>query len=104
LHVDLGGIRVRLLAAMAALLSLSVTCRPGRSVYYSGGASLGGGGGGGARMLNLLTFQVIIFFFSSSSFLWNEKVGPSCFLSFGAGFRQDFGEFLGWVLQVLNLL
>jgi hypothetical protein len=89
LHVDLGGIRVRLLAAMAALLSLSVTCRPGGSVYYSGGASLGGGGG--ARMLNLLAFQVIIFFFSSSS-LWNEKVGPSCFLSFGVGFRQDFGS------------
>ncbi len=80
---------MRLLAAMAALLSLSVTRRPGGSVYYSGGASLGGGGGG-AHMLNLLAFQVIIF--SSSSSFWNEKVGPSCFLSFGVGFRQDFGS------------
>lgn len=79
---------MRLLAAMAALLSLSVTRRPGGSVHYSGGVSLRGGGGG-ARMLNLLAFQVIIF--SSSSF-WNEKVGPSCFLSFGVGFRQDFGS------------
>ncbi len=85
---------MRLLAAMAALLSLSVTRRPGGSVHYSGGTSLrgggGGGGGGGARMLNLLAFQVIIF--SSSSFFWNEKVGPSCFLSFGVGFRQDVGS------------